>query len=132
MAASLEVESTLTERYQTTVPETVRRALKLGKGDKVRYTLHQRRSGTHTRYRLFFRCHAKSKVIAYARVNDEKTRRAYESNDDAYKIFRKMIESGHPPDDWDILLSEARTESGRIRELARKAGSLKAARETGK
>ena len=26
-----EVESTLTDRYQTTVPETVRRALKLGK-----------------------------------------------------------------------------------------------------
>ncbi len=41
MAAFLEVESTLTERYQTTVPETVRRALKLGKGDKVRYTLRQ-------------------------------------------------------------------------------------------
>ena len=30
MAATLEVESTLTDRYQTTVPETVRRALKLG------------------------------------------------------------------------------------------------------
>jgi len=29
-----EVESTLTDRYQTTVPETVRRALKLGKRDK--------------------------------------------------------------------------------------------------
>ncbi len=29
MAATLEVESTLTDRYQTTVPETVRRALKL-------------------------------------------------------------------------------------------------------
>ena len=27
MAATLEVESTLTDRYQTTVPETVRRAL---------------------------------------------------------------------------------------------------------
>ncbi|MDR3557179.1 MAG: type II toxin-antitoxin system PrlF family antitoxin [Syntrophobacteraceae bacterium] len=39
MAATLEVESTLTERYQTTVPETIRRALKLGKRDKVRYTL---------------------------------------------------------------------------------------------
>ena len=31
MAATIEVESTLTDRYQTTVPETVRRALKLGK-----------------------------------------------------------------------------------------------------
>ena len=39
MAATLEVESTLTDRYQTTVPETVRRALQLGKRDKIHYTL---------------------------------------------------------------------------------------------
>lgn len=39
MAATLEVESTLTERYQTTVPATVRRALKLGKRDKIHYTI---------------------------------------------------------------------------------------------
>ena len=30
MVAILEAESTLTERYQTTVPESVRRALRLG------------------------------------------------------------------------------------------------------
>jgi|SRR5450631_4236412 len=34
-----EIESTLTDRYQTTVPEPVRRALKLGKRDKLRYAL---------------------------------------------------------------------------------------------
>ena len=39
MAATLEVESTLTDRYQTTVPENVRRALKLGKRDKIHYTI---------------------------------------------------------------------------------------------
>ena len=39
MPATLEVESTLTDRYQTTVPETVRRALRLGKRDKIRYTV---------------------------------------------------------------------------------------------
>ncbi len=39
MPANLEVESTLTERYQTTVPETVRRALRLGKRDKIHYTI---------------------------------------------------------------------------------------------
>jgi len=39
MPASLEVESTLTDRYQTTVPETVRRALKLSKRDKINYTI---------------------------------------------------------------------------------------------
>jgi antitoxin PrlF len=39
MAATLEVESTLTDRYQTTVPETVRRTLQLGKRDKIHYTI---------------------------------------------------------------------------------------------
>ncbi|MDH5528338.1 MAG: type II toxin-antitoxin system PrlF family antitoxin [Nitrospirota bacterium] len=39
MALKLEVESTLTDRYQTTVPDTVRKALKLGKRDKIRYAI---------------------------------------------------------------------------------------------
>jgi len=39
MAATLEVESTLTDRYQTTIPETVRRALRLGKRDKIHYII---------------------------------------------------------------------------------------------
>ena len=39
MPATFEAESTLTDRYQTTVPETVRRALRLGKRDKIHYTI---------------------------------------------------------------------------------------------
>jgi len=39
MPAILEAESTLTERYRTTVPESVRRALRLGKRDKIRFTI---------------------------------------------------------------------------------------------
>jgi antitoxin PrlF len=39
MPAILEVESTLTDRYQTTVPETVRRALGLHKRDKIHYRI---------------------------------------------------------------------------------------------
>lgn len=39
MPATFEIESTLTDRYQTTVPETVRRALKLGKRDKIHYAI---------------------------------------------------------------------------------------------
>ncbi|MDA8152616.1 MAG: type II toxin-antitoxin system PrlF family antitoxin [Acidithiobacillus sp.] len=39
MPTTLEVESTLTDRYQTTVPETVRRALRLAKRDKIHYTI---------------------------------------------------------------------------------------------
>ncbi len=39
MPATIEVESRLTDRYQTTVPETVRRALRLDKRDKIHYTI---------------------------------------------------------------------------------------------
>jgi antitoxin PrlF len=37
--ATLQAESTLTDRYQTTVPEPIRRVLKLGKRDKIRYVV---------------------------------------------------------------------------------------------
>jgi antitoxin PrlF len=39
MPVTMQVESTLTDRYQTTVPETVRRALRLGKRDKINDTI---------------------------------------------------------------------------------------------
>jgi antitoxin PrlF len=38
-STTLETESTLTERFQTTVPSSVRRALHLGKKDKIRYVI---------------------------------------------------------------------------------------------
>ena len=40
VATVFDVESTLTDRYQTTVPETVRCALGLGKRDKIHYAIH--------------------------------------------------------------------------------------------
>jgi len=61
---------------------------------------HWFRAKFFQQYRLFFRYHQESKIIIYAWVNDDKTKRAYGSNTDAYRIFRRMIESGHPPDDW--------------------------------
>lgn len=39
MNTRLDAESTLTDRYQTTVPEAVRRALRLGKRDKIHYAI---------------------------------------------------------------------------------------------
>ena len=39
MPAIMQLESTLTVRYQTTVPESVRRALHLGKRDRIHYTI---------------------------------------------------------------------------------------------
>ncbi len=39
MPASTLFESTLTERYQTTIPKIVRETLGLGKGDRLRYSI---------------------------------------------------------------------------------------------
>ena len=77
----------------------------LGGGHK-----HWFRAKFFQQYRLFFRYHTQSKIIVFAWVNDDNTRRAYESSDDAYRVFRKMLESGHPPDDWDALLSESQAD----------------------
>lgn len=79
---------------------------------------HWFRARFFQQYRLFFRYHMPSKMIVYAWVNDEDTKRAYESNDDAYRVFRRMLESGHPPDDWDQLLAEARAEGQRLQQFA--------------
>ncbi len=79
---------------------------------------HWFRAKFFQQYRLFFRYHAPSQVIVFAWVNDVDTKRAYESNDDAYRVFRKMLESGHPPDDWNQLLAEARAEGQRLQRFA--------------
>ena len=79
---------------------------------------HWFRAKFFQQYRLFFRYHEPSKVIVFAWVNDEDTKRAYESSDDAYRVFRKMLESGHPPDDWSQLLAEARAEGERLQRFA--------------
>jgi toxin YhaV len=68
---------------------------------------HWFRAKFFQQYRLFFRYHAASKIIVYAWVNDQDTKRAYESSNDAYRVFRRMLESGHPPNDWNQLLNEA-------------------------
>lgn len=58
-------------------------------------------------YRLFFRYHQASKIIIYGWVNDTNTKRAYESKNDAYAIFKKMLANKKPPSDWNTLLKEA-------------------------
>jgi toxin YhaV len=72
---------------------------------------HWFRAKFFQQYRLFFRYHTPSKVIVFAWVNDDDTKRAYESDNDAYRVFRKMLESGHPPDDWNQLLAECQQAS---------------------
>lgn len=59
-------------------------------------------------YRLFFRVSEKDRIIIFVWMNDEDTKRAYDSRTDAYRVFRKMLERGRPPDDWATLLREAK------------------------
>jgi len=69
---------------------------------------HWFRAKFFQQYRLLFRYHAGERIIVFAWVNDEQTKRAYESDDDAYRVFRKMLLVGNPADDWDDLVRASR------------------------
>lgn len=66
---------------------------------------HWFRAKFFQQYRLFFRYDIQSKVIVYAWVNDDSSKRAYESKTDAYRVFARMLKSGNPPDSWEDLLT---------------------------
>ena len=76
---------------------------------------HWFRAKFFQQYRLFFRYHRESRIIIYAWVNDEDTKRAYESSSDAYRTFRRMLTDGNPPDDWIQLLTQAKAQNKRTR-----------------
>ena len=93
--------------------EEYRQGNTLGSANK-----HWFRAKFFQQYRLFFRFHAVAKVIVYVWVNDQDTKRAYDSANDAYRVFGKMLAGGHPPSDWGQLLVEAGAESPRLARLA--------------
>ena len=59
-------------------------------------------------FRLFFRYSTKSEIVAYGWVNDPETLREYGSKTDAYAVFKKMLESGRVPNNWDELVAESK------------------------
>jgi toxin YhaV len=75
---------------------------------------HWFRAKFFQQYRLFFRYHQKTKIIVFAWVNDEDTKRSYENKTDAYKTFKKMLANKRPPDDWKALLNEAQQQNARF------------------
>ena len=81
-----------------------------------------RRAKFFQQYRLFFRFHSEARIIVFAWVNDEKTKRAYGSASDAYRVFGRMLHSGHPPSDWDALLREAQGACGEFAALLKRLG----------
>lgn len=82
---------------------------------------HWFRAKFFQQYRLFFRYHAPSRIIVLAWVNGPDTKRAYESSHDAYRVFRGMLESGRPPEDWKALLKEAASQAGRLKDWKRRS-----------
>ena len=97
-----------------TIPE-YRQEKTLGEAHK-----HWFRVKFFQQYRLFFRYHVDSKIIVYAWVNDEKTKRAYKSKTDAYQTFKKMLNKGHPPNNWDQLIKEVGLETNRLNKMVDK------------
>ncbi|MDP5016399.1 type II toxin-antitoxin system YhaV family toxin [Anabaena sp. UHCC 0187] len=92
--------------------EEYRQGITLGNDYK-----HWFRAKFFQQYRLFFRYHQESKIIVFVWVNDENSKRVYGSKTDAYRVFKKMLENDHPPDDWDVLLTAAKAESNRLEKV---------------
>jgi toxin YhaV len=80
---------------------------RLGNTLGANYT-HWFRAKFFQQYRLFFRFDTRTRVIVYAWVNDERTKRAYGSKTDAYYTFKRMLDGSNPPDDFKTLLEAAR------------------------
>jgi len=73
---------------------------------------HWRRAKIGQRFRLFFRFDSKTRIIIFAWVNDENTLRSSGGRSDPYLVFQRMLERGHPPDDWAGLMAASRPHWG--------------------
>lgn len=71
---------------------------------------HWRRAKIGRRFRLFFRFDSKTRIIIFAWVNDENTLRSSGSKNDPYAVFQRMLERGHPPDDWAALTAASKVD----------------------
>ena len=101
--------------FLTEVPRDPKAAeLQLGNtlGPAYRYW---RRAKFLGRFRLFFRFSSVHRVIVYAWVNDETTLRKAGARSDPYAVFRKRLEEGNPPDDWESLFRDV--QRGRFPEV---------------
>jgi len=74
-------------------------------GDEYRHWLRVKFFG---RFRLFFRYDSRSRLIVYAWVNDEPSLRKRGGRNDPYELFKRMLASGNPPNDWAALVKAAR------------------------
>lgn len=71
---------------------------------------HWRRAKIGRRFRLFFRFDSSTRIIVFTWVNDEHTLRSAGSRSDPYAVFQKILQRGHPPDDWAALVSASKSD----------------------
>jgi len=74
-------------------------------GDEYRHWFRAKFLG---RFRLFFRYDSRSRIIVYAWVNDERSLRQQGGKRDPYEVFRRMLASGNPPNEWTALVKRSR------------------------
>jgi toxin YhaV len=60
------------------------------------------------RFRLFFRYDSRSRIVVYAWVNDERGLRQRGGKRDPYEVFRRILASGDPPNEWAALVKRSR------------------------
>lgn len=65
------------------------------------------RAKFHQRFRLFYRFLSAEHVIVYAWVNTEAGLRKADDRNDPYRVFRRMLDRGSPPNDFGELLRES-------------------------
>ena len=84
---------------------------RLGKTLGNRFTGWRRvkRHGLPDRMRLFFKFSSTHKVIVFVWLNDADTLRKDGASTDPYAVFRRMLEAGNPPDDFNDLLQAVST-----------------------
>ena len=70
---------------------------------------HWFRAKFFQQYRLFFRYDQQEKIIIYGWVNNDESKRSYNSKTDAYYLFSKMLNNGNPPDNWNDLLKKSKS-----------------------
>ena len=79
---------------------------------------HWHKATFFQQYRIFFRYHSGRKIIIYGWVNDMKTKGAYNSKTDAYRVFERMLRDKNPPTNWEDLLKESELEESRFKKIA--------------
>lgn len=71
---------------------------------------HWRRAKIGRRFRVFFRFDSNTRIIVFTWVNDAHTLRSSGSRSDPYAVFQKMLQRGHPPDNWAALVSASKSD----------------------